>query len=145
MNDAQTRWLDDAPDPNAVLTHVLTLVARQVKKMSDRQLRLEDHAGRMHVLLAAEFYYDYFYQMVDSRVPDAALEAADLHLRFANQALGMRVEGESTEAIKALAALADECFMSRGRICAECGLPQCLHSPPDGLGPLDLDRSHRQE
>ena len=145
MKDTMTRWLDDAPDPDAVLTHVLTLVARQVKTMSDRRLRQEDHTGRMRVLLAAEFYYDFFSQMVDSYVPDAALEAADLHLRFANQALGMRVEGESTEAMEALATLADQCFVFRGRICPDCGLPQCLHASPDGLGPQDLNRSHQQE
>jgi len=137
-------WLDNAPNPEAVLTGVLTLVARQVKKMSDRRLRQEDHTGRMRVLLAAECYYDFYDQMVNYRVPDAALEVADLHLRFANQALGMRVEGESTEAMEALATLAEQCFVSRGRICTECGLPQCLHAPPGVSDPQDPDRSHQQ-
>jgi hypothetical protein len=145
MEDAQTRWLDDAPDPATVLTHVLTLVARQVKKLSDRRLRLEDHAGRMRVLLAAEFFYDFYYQMVDSLVPEAALESADLHLRFAKQALRLPVEGETAPAMEALAALAEECFVSRGRICTECGLPQCLHSPRDGLHPEAPARPHQQE
>ena len=122
MRDVRMSWIDDAPDPEAVLSRVLSIVAKQIKTMSDRRLRLEEHTQRMRLVLAADFYYDFLYQMVDDYVPDAALEVAELHRRFAEMAL--RVPAADGE----LESVAEECFLPRGHICRGCGLPLCLHS-----------------
>jgi hypothetical protein len=43
--EAVQRRIDDAADPEAVLSHVLSILAKQVKTMTDRRLTLEDHGG----------------------------------------------------------------------------------------------------
>ena len=135
MRDVRMSWIYYAPEPEAVLSRVLTIVAKQVKTMSDRRLRLEDHTRRMRLVLAAEFYYDFWYQMIDGYVSDAALELAELHRRFAEMALHLPaadsedgIGGRAAEAVEGLESVAEECFLARGRICGDCGLPLCLHS-----------------
>ena len=135
MTNLHEQWMRGAPEPDAVLSRVLSLVAQQVKTMTDRRLRLEDHTGRMRLVLAADFYYDFFDRVIDGFVPPAAHEAAELHLRFAEKAIAIHVRGDNADDVMALAALADECFLARGRICASCGLPTCLHAGPDTGGP----------
>jgi hypothetical protein len=93
-----------------VLSRVLALAARQVKTMSDRRLRMEDHSDRMRLLLAADFYYDFYYHMVDSLVPDAAREPAGLHLRFAKHPMRTAVDRDMEGDAAVLASLADACF-----------------------------------
>ena len=138
QEDLFSRWCDDAPEPEAVLSRALTLVARQVKTMSGRRLGEEDHTARMRLLLAAEFYYDFLYQIVDGFVPPAAVEVAELHRRFAKAVVATPDGGYDAKGTEALSALADECFAARGRICGECGLPLCLHADKASHEPGDL-------
>jgi hypothetical protein len=114
-----------------VLSRVLELVALQVKTMGEGRLRLEDHTGRMLMVLAADAYYDYHRHLSDVGVPDAALEAAELHRRFAMQAFSTS-GAEGDEAMEKLEAMARECFLARGRICPSCELPHHMHLLPNG-------------
>ena len=141
QKDPFSRWPDDAPDPEAVLSRALTLVARQVKTMSGQRLSEEDHTARMRLLLAAEFYFDFLYQIVDGFVPPAAVEVAELHRRFAKAVVATPDGGYDAKGTEALSALADECFAARGRICGECGLPVVLHADEASGGPAALERA----
>ena len=138
QQDLFSRWCDDAPEPETVLSRALTLVARQVKTMSGQRLREEDHTARMRLLLAAEFYYDFLYQIVDGFVPPAAVEVAELHRRFAKAVVATPDGGYDETGKEALSALAAECFAARGRICGECGLPMVLHVDKASGEPGDL-------
>ena len=139
QQDHCSRWCEDAPDPETVLSRALTLVARQVKTMGGQRLGEEDHTARMRLLLAAEFYYDFFNHIMCYVVPPAAVEVAELHRRFAKAVLATPDGGYDATGTEALSALADECFAARGRICGECSLPLVLHANEASGGPGDLE------
>src|SRR5690349_6025581 len=85
--EAEQFWFDPwsrGPDPYLVMARVGSLVARELKLVDDVHLGRSGHAGRMRLLLlAAEFYCDFVYQVMCEYVPPAARPVADLHLRFA--------------------------------------------------------------
>ena len=62
-----------------------------------------------------------------------------MHRRFAKAVVATRNGGYDAKGSEALSALAGECFVARGRICEECGLPLCLHKDKASGGPGGLD------
>lgn len=92
-NDLEREWRHEAPEPQEVVPYVLTLVPLQVKRMGPRRLGEADHSLRMKLVLAAEFYYDCFEQVISAYLPLDARPVVDLHLRFARQILRVRTDG----------------------------------------------------
>jgi len=127
--DWQAGWPDDAPYPDEVNARVLSLVAGRVTLASERRLRCEDHADAMRMLVAADTYYDLLAHFFMYETPDSAEECFRVHKLFAQTAMSVRLDGGSGEAAaaEALAALAAECHLARGRMCPDCRLPLVLH------------------
>jgi hypothetical protein len=129
----ESDWPAGAPDPDAVINHVAIARASRLGAMGVVEVRRADHADLALIVLAARYYHDIDGEAGEPWFPPAARPVADLHRRFAAEALRLSFLGDDDDdTVAALARTAERCLVARGPACRHCSRPACLHATPCG-------------